>query len=182
MSAHEQFIVRPAEEHDCQDLLGLMQKLAVFEGYNNEFRVTSEALQEKLFLRKEIEALVAAKNNKLIGILVYYQLPFTYDLAPWLFMKELYIEEGYRRSGVGSSLLQALAMICEKRGVAKVRFDVLASNQRARDFYRKFGAVELQDWGLFSLQVSTWLRASKNLHPERKSGSDCTPEGPVLRL
>lgn len=73
-----------------------MKALAVFEGYIEAFCVSEQALTQVLFDTKQVEALVAEKDQQLVGMLVYYRLPFSYDLKPWWYIKELCVAPNYR--------------------------------------------------------------------------------------
>lgn len=144
-------VIRQARPNDCADILSLMRKLALFEGYESEFKVTEAALQAGLFEQRTFYVLVASCDQALVGMLVYYFLPFTYDLSPWIYIKELYIENEYRSRGIGKALMKALIEICRENGGTKIRWDVLEDNHSARNFYFSLGARCDRQWELFSL-------------------------------
>ena len=52
----------------------------------------------------------------------------------------LYLLRSYQRRGIGRALLTRLLAALNKRGVAEVRFDVVAINVNAIRFYRAVGA------------------------------------------
>ena len=147
----ESVTTRPAQRSDIAALLAMMKALAVFEGYTDEFRVTAAELEKRLFDYRDFEVLVAEQFGRPCGMLVYYRLPFTYDLKPWVYMKELFVQEHVRSAGVGKALMQHLFAECNQQGVSKIRFDVLTSNVRAQDFYQSLGARADTDWQLFSV-------------------------------
>jgi len=144
-------LVREAIIEDCNQLLDLMKKLAEFEGYLDEFAVTEANLIERGFRQKDFYALVAEVDDKLIGMLVYYFLPFTYDLKPWLFIKELYVDSEYRGQGTGQLLMKKAARICQQIGASKMRWDVLTSNHKAQHFYQQMGAEKQTNWSSYQL-------------------------------
>ena len=71
--------IRKAVEADVPNLLPLMRKLARFERYDDAFAITEEILREQGFRRSppDFECFVAEEDLKLIGLLVYYFVPFT---------------------------------------------------------------------------------------------------------
>ncbi|HET9396074.1 MAG TPA: hypothetical protein VFO36_08455, partial [Nitrospiraceae bacterium] len=88
-------IVRYAEPADGARLLILMQQLATFEGYGDRFRVTEADLLQRglcaadLGRQPQFTAIVAQTTaEELAGYAVVYEIPFTYDLAPTLVLKE----------------------------------------------------------------------------------------------
>ncbi|BFM10631.1 GNAT family N-acetyltransferase [Simiduia litorea] len=154
MPDHRLVTVRPALAEDGPRILSMMGSLAAFEGYADDFAVTLEALEQRLFIQRDFSVLVADVNGSAVGMLVYYSLPFSYDLTPWLYMKELFVEPHLRNLGVGKKLLASLARECQNAGGRKIRWDVLASNEPAARFYKAQGAVDNEHWRLFSLDAA----------------------------
>lgn len=144
-------VIRPAAKDDTDEILSMMIELAIFEGYKRDFKLTKIELIERLFERKDFSVLIAEYKGCVAGILVFYTLPFTYDLAPWVYIKELFIKADYRFSGIGKKLLSELARRCVFNGHSKIRWDVLSNNLAAQKFYFSIGAKEESHWKLFSL-------------------------------
>lgn len=144
--------IREALPGDTNALLKLMRGLAEFEGYLDRFAVDEAALKHHAFKKKSFTALVAEQYDKQIaGMLVYYFLPFTYDLTPWLFIKELYVEPEFRGQAIGEQLLQTAALACEQRGGQKMVWSVLANNTQAQRFYQRLGAKHDVAWLPFGM-------------------------------
>ena len=143
--------IRKPRIDECSQVLTLMQDLADFEGYFDAFNVTQASLEQHYYEEQEFNILVAAMDNQLQGILVYYFLPFTYDLTPWLFMKELYVKPEKRGLGLGKQLMKAAAKECQDKGGSRMNWQVLTDNHRAQDFYRQLGATHDPLWQNFSL-------------------------------
>ena len=102
------WIVRPFAAEDAPGLLGLMRELAVFEGYIDDFRVTeADLLSFGLGPQVRFGALVAADttSGRLLGMAVHYVIPWTYDMRPTLVLKELFVAQDARGSGVGHGLM-----------------------------------------------------------------------------
>ena len=146
--------IRPATASDIPELLALMKALAEFEGYSDQFAVTEEAVHERLIEHQSIQILVADTHDQLAGMLVSYELPFTYDLSPWLYIKELYVCPKFREQGVANALFKNLACLGNERGVSKIRWDVLKTNIKAQKFYQSQGAQHDASWQLYSLSTT----------------------------
>jgi len=144
-------LVRDAQHKDSARLTELMRCLAELEGYLDQFCVTQAELDQRLFKQNDVHVLVAEHDKQIIGMLVYYYLPFTYDLKPWIYIKELYVEPQYRSMKAGRNLMQALAKKSIQKGVSKIRWDVLSTNKPAKDFYQSLGAEAEDQWALYSL-------------------------------
>ncbi len=144
--------VRPAQREDAQQVLALMFALAEFEGYSADFRVTLEELMQRCFVRHDFEVLVAEAGGELLGMLVYYEQPFTYDLKPWFVIKELYVRETSRGAGVGRMLMKEAARHCQLQGGGRLRWEVLVDNLSAQRFYGSLGARANAGWQTWHLE------------------------------
>ena len=159
-------IIRHARRQDCAQLLPLMEKLAVFEGYRDDFTVTVDDLFHHGFA-DEFEdkepnfTAIVAENiaheethlDALGAYLVYYLVPFTYDLRPTLFIKELYVDETIRGQGVGKQLMQQAIQDAKEKGCGRLKWEVLSDNIRAQLFYQSLGAFYDERWQGFVLNL-----------------------------
>ena len=147
--------IRHAVKEDCEDLLELMKKLAIFEDYIDDFAVTEQDLLEHGFSENQtFTAVVAEHNIKLQGYLVYYLIPFTYDLKPTLFIKELYVNKSLRGKSIGKELMQFTMNDAKEKGCRRMKWDVLSDNIKAQLFYKSFGAKYDERWQGYVLKVS----------------------------
>ncbi|MDC8831621.1 GNAT family N-acetyltransferase [Alteromonas gilva] len=148
-------VIRKAQSADCARVLELMQELAVFEGYIHKFRVTVPKLGYYLFEQKSIEVLVATVEEDIEGILVYFFQPFTYDLCPWLVIKEFYVSTVYRGLGVGHELFNYARQEAAENKCSKIKWEVLTDNSKAQRFYVRHGAQIESDWRIMSIDIAT---------------------------
>lgn len=146
-------VIRTACEEDLPEVLTLMRQLAEFEGYASSFKVTWQELKQRLIVNHDFEVLVAELENRVAGILVFYTLPFTFDLQPWFYIKELVVKPEYQSRGVGRALMGRLTDLASQRSVTKIRWEVLSDNLAAQNFYSALGAQHNSQWQLFSLDV-----------------------------
>lgn len=152
--------VTPASQADLPDVLSLMRDLAEFEGYLSGFAVTLDVL-ETLYLEEKAFGILVAKHSdpdsadhgNIAGILVYFFQPFTYDLTPWLIVKELFVSQEFRGQGVGQALMLEARNVCTIRGGSRMKWEVLAQNTAAQAFYKQLGAAVEEDWRTMSLQL-----------------------------
>lgn len=105
--------VRRAVAGDAAALLGSMHALAVFEGYDADFRVGEADLLARGLTPggapPQFTALVAeGDRGALCGHAVLLVTPFTYDLRPTAVLKELCVDAAHRGRGVGEALLAAV--------------------------------------------------------------------------
>src|SRR5665213_498147 len=146
--------VRPATVSDVPALLPLMRGLAEYEGYADRFVVTEATLIEQGFRRSppDFECIVAdSGDGTLIGVLVFYMIPFTFRTRPTLFVKELYVAESSRGDGVGEQLMRATAAEAVRRDCGLMKWQVARWNSAAARFYERLGAVPDEEWVDYSL-------------------------------
>ena len=146
-------VIRKAVEADIPNLLPLMRELAQFEKYAGDFAVTEEVLREQGFRRfpPDFHCIVAEEDRQLVGILVYYFVPFTYRAKPNLIIKELYIAGSHRSRGAGKLLMKAVAKEAALTGCGTIKWWVAKWNERSIKFYERLGAHIDSDWHEFQL-------------------------------
>jgi len=148
--------IRAAVIEDCPALLELMRGLAEFEGYLDQFTVTLHELKQRGFPesgKPEFHTLVAGENGGLSGMLVYYFIPFTFDLRPTLFIKELFVAKQARGKHIGEALFTATREEAEKRKCGCIKWDVLHDNHAAQRFYERQGAKHDVRWLGYKLEL-----------------------------
>jgi GNAT superfamily N-acetyltransferase len=151
-----ELILRGAVQSDIPALLTLMRGLAEFEGYDADFAVTEETLLSQGFTREppDFYALVAEApevGTGLVGMLVYYLVPFTFRARPTLFIKELYVSEPGRGRGIGGALMRAAARAAIAHGCADIKWQVAEWNTSARGFYERLGGSPDHVWVDYAL-------------------------------
>lgn len=144
----EAFEIRAFQKQDIPQLLELMKALAVFEGYIDQFAVTEQSLEDYgLGDNPRFGVLVAPhRSGRLLGMAVHYTIPWTFDLKPTLILKELYVSDQARGSGVGQALIRALAAEAKRVGAPRIKWTVLDSNIPAQKFYSALGGCCDQEW------------------------------------
>ncbi|HXT47663.1 MAG TPA: GNAT family N-acetyltransferase [Gemmatimonadaceae bacterium] len=156
------FRIRRAIESDASALLALMRGLAHFEGYATDFAVDEATLVRQGFSRQppDFYALVAesTKTPGLLGMLVYYLIPFTFRARPTLYIKELYVAESGRGLGTGRALMRAAAAAAIEHDCATIKWHVAEWNADARRFYERLGAEAAHEWVEYALSEAS-LRA-----------------------
>jgi ribosomal protein S18 acetylase RimI-like enzyme len=148
--------IRRAVRADIPALFELMQRLSEFEHYDADFAVTTETLLAQGFDREppDFYALVAdapLARGGLMGMLVYYLIPFTFRARPTLYVKELFVGDTGRGRGIGEALMRAAAKEAVAHGCASMKWQVAEWNTRARLFYERLGAAADHVWVDYAL-------------------------------
>jgi GNAT superfamily N-acetyltransferase len=157
-SARAPETIRFANAGDAQALLQSMERLAEFEGYKADFRVTTQELLARGLAAsqgQEFRALVAdCAAGGLCGYAVVQEIPFTFDLRPTLVLKELFVAAADRSRGVGTALMEAVIAYARRRGCGRLRWLVLPGNDAAKRFYERFGGATDSAWENWVLNPS----------------------------
>lgn len=147
--------VRRFAMQDVDELLRLMRALAAFEGYIDALRVTRESLIEHgLGPSPRFRAYVAALGDgRLAGMAVTYPVLWTYTMRPRLVLKELYIDQAFRGAGIGMRLMHEVVQEASALGADRIDWTVLATNDRAKDFYTRLGGSHDTLWENWTLPI-----------------------------
>ena len=169
--------IKRAVEANVPNLLPLMRELARFEKYEKSFAITEEVLREQGFRRSppDFHCLVAEESNQLlVGLAVYYFVPFTYRAKPNVIVKELYVANGYRSKGVGKLLMKAVAKEAEKADCGLIKWHVAKWNHRGIQLYQRLGARIDPDWHEFQMSEEAFRELPEVVViPSAVEGSRC---------
>lgn len=84
-------------------------------------------------------ALLAYDNDRPVGFASYSLLWPAVGLTRSLYLKELYVSESARRSGIGKLLMRSLFEIALKHGCSRVEWTTDRDNTGAQAFYELLG-------------------------------------------
>lgn len=151
MTAIEENIeIRQAELEDVPEILALIKELADYEHLSNEVVATEDLLEETLFGENaNAEVLIAYNVNQILGFALYFRTFSTFLGRPGIYLEDLYVREFARGNGIGEALLRCTAQRAMEIGGGRLEWSVLDWNEPAIGFYKKMGAVPLNEWTMF---------------------------------
>jgi len=139
--------VTPATPGDIPAILDLIRKLAEYERLSHQVVATEDLLHEHLFgPRPAADALIGQLDSRTVGFALFYQTFSTFLARPGIWLEDLFVLSESRGAGVGSALLRQVAAIAIARNCGRLEWSVLDWNEPALGFYRKLGAVPMNDW------------------------------------
>jgi GNAT superfamily N-acetyltransferase len=100
-------------------------------------------------------ALLAWEGGELAGFASYSFLWPAVGLSVSLYLKELYVATAFRRSGIGSLLMQGLSGIAAENGCSRIEWSTDQDNPGAQAFYAALG-VEPATSKLFYRVAGSW--------------------------
>jgi GNAT superfamily N-acetyltransferase len=141
--------IRPATPEDVPAIVALIRELAVFERLEHLVQATPEKLHPQLFgPRPAAECVLAtlAPGEPPVGFALFFHNFSTFLAQPGLYLEDLYVQPAQRGRGIGKALLQHLGALAVARGCGRFEWSVLDWNENAIVFYRRMGAVLMDDW------------------------------------
>ena len=151
-SVNENYNIRLAGVDDVSEIFVLIKELADYERLLDQVIATEELLEETLFGEKSnVEVLLACDENQILGFALYFSTFSTFLGRPGIYLEDLFVREFARGKGIGKALLRRIARSTLEMGGGRLDWSVLNWNQTAISFYKKMGAVPLDEWTNFRL-------------------------------
>jgi ribosomal protein S18 acetylase RimI-like enzyme len=155
-------VVTVAQPCDAEAIAVLAEEMDRFYG-----ATTTEPRETRLGQIREVlftdspsaYAMLAWDGGNLIGFAAYSFLWPAVGLTRSLFLKELYVVEAARRTGVGRQLMQALFEIAVKHDCSRVEWQTEKNNADAQAFYAGLGVSEHEGKVLYRLEGEHLKRA-----------------------
>jgi GNAT superfamily N-acetyltransferase len=147
MTASEALCIAPAQAADAALIVALVRELAAYERLLDDVLITPGDVHRDLFgPRAFAEAVIARVGDEPVGFALWFHNYSTFAGRPGLYLEDLFVRPAYRGRGYGEALLRHLARIAVDRGCARFEWSVLDWNEPALAFYRKLGAVPMDEW------------------------------------
>jgi GNAT superfamily N-acetyltransferase len=160
--------IEKATPHDVPLILRFIRELAEYEKLLDRVTTTEERVRETLFgPTPAAEVLLAYDNDEAVGFAIYFFNYSTFVGRPGLYLEDLFVRPEARGKGFGRELLAHLARIAIERGCWRMEWAVLDWNEPAIGFYKRLGAIAMDDWTVFRL-MDEKLQALAQ--PDEKAG------------
>ena len=131
-----EYKIKRPKEKDYKAIFNLLYALAVHHDMQDKLDITAAQLLKDKDL---FGCFIAVNKGKLLGLATYY---FTYHTwsGRGVHLDDLYIIEKYRGKGIGQALLQRVVEVADRIGAPRVEWTVAPWNDRAINFYKRWGA------------------------------------------
>ena len=142
------FKIRKGEKTDMPSVLKLVQELADFEKEPDAVIVTVADLEKDGFGASPLfKTFVAELDDEIVGMALFYPRYSTWK-GPTIHLEDLIVTKHKRGLNIGKALYAKVLEYGYKKGVKRIEWVVLDWNTPAIEFYKKTGAVILEDWNL----------------------------------
>jgi GNAT superfamily N-acetyltransferase len=155
--------IRQATEQDVPLILSFIRQLAEYERLLDAVKATEPMLRETLFgPRPAAEVLIAEDGGKPVGFALFFENYSTFLAQRGIYLEDLFVIPAARGRGIGKVLLQRLAHLAIERNCGRLEWAVLDWNSPAIGFYRRVGAVPMEDWTVYRLSGSSLERLARS--------------------
>jgi GNAT superfamily N-acetyltransferase len=150
--SERRFEIRDADVADIPMIMQLIRDLATYERAPNDVIATEQDLHEVLFGGEPAaKVVIAFEVGSPVGFAVYFFNFSTWLGRPGLYLEDLFVKPEMRGRGYGRALLVHLAKIARHHNCGRMEWAVLTWNDPAIEFYKKLGAMPLEEWRVFRL-------------------------------
>ena len=144
--------IRRARPDDVPAIVELVYSLAEYERARHECHLTADQLHTALFgATPAVFCHVAEHEGEVVGCAIWFLSFSTWRGVHGIYLEDLFVRPEARGGGHGKALLTELARICVERGYERLEWSVLNWNEPSIAFYKKLGAVPLEEWTTFRL-------------------------------
>jgi len=139
-------IIRKGKKEDIRQVFDLVLELAVYENGRDQVNNTIRDMERDGFGPEPVFDFFVAENKEgIVGVSLYY-----YRYSTWkgklLYIEDLIVTEKYRRSGIGTMLMEATIKEARKHNCNGIQWQVLEWNEPAIAFYKKYNPVLDGEW------------------------------------
>lgn len=139
--------VRDAVRGDEPIILEFIEALADYEKLRHEAVATVADLSRELFgTSPRVFCQIAELDGSPMGFALWYYTFSTFQGRHGIWLEDLFVDPACRGQGVGTALLRNLASRCLREGLGRFEWAVLDWNEPSIEFYRRQGAVFMDDW------------------------------------
>jgi len=143
-------MIREATEADVPLILQFIRDLAEYEHLAERVTATEEIIRRTLFGNPRFaEVLIAEEDGAPAGFALFFHNYSTFLGQRGVYLEDLFVVPEWRGHGLGRQLLARLAAIALARDCGRLEWSVLDWNTPAIGFYRRLGAVPMDDWTIF---------------------------------
>lgn len=157
------FQIRFATEEDTKLILTFIKELADYENLLNEVVATEETLHNSLFIKKQAEVIIGEYDGKPVGFALFFHNFSTFLGKANLYLEDLYVQPQMRGLGLGKSLFSALARIAIECDCGRLDWWCLDWNEPSIKFYKKMGAIPMDEWTVYRVENEALKNLSKEL-------------------
>ncbi len=150
----DDIVIRPAVQADAEAVGKLWERLVLYHHQLDAHLPTASSEGARIYAERIAErihdththTLVADDHGRIVGFvmgLIMDMVPEIFEQEIGGFLADIFVEEDYRRTGIGRRLVDALTDWFRSRGVQHIEWYVAAHNQDGRAFWESVGGRDI---------------------------------------
>jgi GNAT superfamily N-acetyltransferase len=144
--------IRPAVAGQAQLILDFIREIAEYEKLVHEVVADEKTIRDTLFGKnKSAEVVIGYHRGKPVGYALFFYNFSSFIGRPGLYIEDIYVKPEHRRKGFGKAFLVYLARLARDKKCGRMEWAVLNWNEPSIKFYKKLGAVSMDEWKIFRL-------------------------------
>jgi GNAT superfamily N-acetyltransferase len=144
--------IKPANVRQVQLILDFIREIAEYEKLVHEVVADKKTLRNTLFGKnKSAEVVIGYCQGKPVGYALFFYNYSSFIGRHGLYIEDIYIKPEHRGKGYGKAFMVYLARIARDKKCGRMEWAVLTWNEPSIKFYKKLGAVSMDDWRIFRL-------------------------------
>ena len=147
----ERFSLEFATVEDVGLVLDFIKQLAIYEDMLDDVVATEESLIDSLFNKKVAEVIIGYYDEKPVAFVLFFHNYSTFLGKTGLYIEDLFVVPSMRGKGLGKILLAYIAKLAKERDCGRVEWWCLNWNEPSIEFYKKMGAIPMDEWTVFRL-------------------------------
>ena len=133
--------------------------VSLFEAYRAFYKADEDEASSRAFLRARMERgesiiFLARVNGASAGFTQVYPSFSSVRLGESLILNDLYVDERYRRLGLGKALCERVVELARERGALRVELSTAIDNVGAQQLYEELGFVRNTTFYEYSISLS----------------------------
>ena len=153
-------MIRNFEESDLDQVLNLAREIREYhiDLLNGYFKKQDDEIEKNTFLNTlhndKTHALVAIKNNKVVGYLLAEFKEANSLINPQIaHISNFGVTKTNRKNGIGKKLMDAFFEICKQKKITEIKLGVYNKNTTAYKFYENYGFKPIEQKMSFDLST-----------------------------
>lgn len=157
----DKLTIRKAVREDVSLIFSFIKGLAKYEKMENEVVTDEKNLEMNLFDKHQANVLIAEYEGIPAGFALYFYNFSTFLGKHGLYLEDLFVNEEFRGKGIGNAILSKLAKIALEEDCGRLEWWCLDWNEPSIDFYKRKGAVPMEEWTTFRVSGKALEELSK---------------------
>lgn len=141
--------IRNATKNDIDTLFDLILGIAKFHN-QEKYVITNkqEMLNSGFSDNPKFGAIIAEFNGQIAGYLSYTWNYSIWNGCEYMNLDDLFVWKEFRGQKVGLQLMERAKVVCNKKKISLIRWEVEKGNVKAIEFYNRLGA-KMTEKGIF---------------------------------